>query len=69
MKWASTVEPSIPSHQNRVCGKGLVSDQPSLMVNRLVSPAPFSTWGRAGEKPKVSGSQAAVCRRPNVRWK
>ena len=59
MWWTSSREPSIPSHQKRLCGKRLVSDQPIFTVNRLASPAPFRICGSAGEKPKVSGSQAA----------
>ena len=67
--WASTRLPSSPSHQKRSCGITLVSDQFTLMVKKLVTPARFRSCGNAGENPKQSGSQQTLCRLPNIRSK
>ena len=47
----------------------LVSDQFTLMVKKLVTPAWLRSCGSAGEKPKQSGSQQTVWRLPKVRSK
>ena len=44
----------------------LVSDQLTLMVKKLATPAWESSCGSAGEKPKQSGSQHTVWRWPKV---
>jgi hypothetical protein len=46
-----------------------VSDQLTLMVKKLFIPAPSSSCGSPGLKPKQSGSQQTSWRAPNLRSK
>ena len=57
--------PSMPSHQNVLCGNRLTSLHDIFWVRNDETPASFRICGSAAEYPNTSGSQRSVVSRPN----